>query len=326
MKTKAFRIYKAGGPSVLKWETVDVPAPGEREVLIRHKVIGLNLADTYRRKGIYKMPMPNGLGNEAVGVIELIAKGVRGFKVGDRVGYIGGSPFDAYSQKRIARADNLISLPDSVSDRIAAAALLKGITAQYLLNDAYRVKKSDTILIHAAAGGVGAIMCQWANHLGAKVIGIVSSEDKAKFAKRNGCHHTIVTRKPSFSKHIKEITNGKGVNVVYDSVGKLTWDESLSSLRLRGTMISFGSASGEPPSVNISATGALGSPFLARCALVNYTTSRRELLDRARSLFSVIGNNVVKVSIKQRYPLAEAPQAQKDMESRKTTGSTILLP
>ena len=272
------------------------------------------------------MPMPTGLGNEAVGVIELIGKGVRGFKVGDRVGYIGGSPFDAYSQKRIARADNLISLPDSVSDRIAAAALLKGITAQYLLNDAYRVKKSDTILIHAAAGGVGAIMCQWANHLGAKVIGIVSSEDKAKFAKRNGCHHTIVTRKPSFSKHIKEITNGKGVNVVYDSVGKLTWDESLSSLRLRGTMISFGSASGEPPSVNISATGALGSPFLARCALVNYTTSRRELLDRARSLFSVIGNNVVKVSIKQRYPLAEAPQAQKDMESRKTTGSTILLP
>jgi NADPH2:quinone reductase len=326
MKTKAFRMYKTGAPSVLKWQTVEVPDPGPGEVLLRHTAIGLNLADTYRRRGIYKVPMPNGMGNEAVGVIEAVGPGARGLKVGDRVGYVGGMALDAYSQRRIAPVASLIPLPKSINDRTVAAALLKGITAQYLLRDAYKVRKGDAILVHAAAGGVGAIMCQWANALGATVIGIVSSAEKARFAKRNGCHHPIVTRKANFAKQVREITGGKGVNVVYDSVGKLTWDESLASLRLRGTMISFGSASGEPPKVNIAATGAMGSPYIARCALVNYTTTRQELLARARDLFKTIDSGAVKIRINQRYALKDAPQAQRDMEARRTTGSTVLIP
>jgi NADPH2:quinone reductase len=326
MKTKAFRMYKVGGPSVLKWETVEVPDPGPGEVLLRHTAIGLNLADTYRRRGIYKVPMPNGMGNEAAGVIEAVGPGVRGLKVGDRVGYVGGMALDAYSQRRIAPVASLIPLPKSINDRTVAAALLKGITAQYLLRDAYKVRKGDAILVHAAAGGVGAIMCQWANSLGATVIGVVSSAEKARFAKRNGCHHPIVTRKANFAKQVREITGGKGVNVVYDSVGKLTWDESLASLCLRGTMISFGSASGEPAKVNIAATGAMGSPYIARCALVNYTTTRQELLARARDLFKTIDSGAVKIRINQRYALKDAPQAQRDIEARRTTGSTVLIP
>lgn len=326
MSTKAFRIYKLGGPSVLKWEDVEVPALGRGEVLLRHTAVGLNLADTYRRRGIYKMALPNGLGNEAVGVVEAVGPGVRSAKVGDRVGYIGGNKFDAYSQRRIASAASLIPLPDSISDRVAAAALLKGITAQYLLRDAYRVKKGDTILVHAAAGGVGVIMCQWAKAIGATVIGIVSTEEKAKFAKRHGCHHPIVTRKANFAKQVREITGGKGVNVVYDSVGKLTWDQSLASLKLRGTMISFGSASGEPPKVNIAATGAMGSPYMVRCALVNFITTRKETLARARDLFAAIDSGAVKIRVNQRYPLKDAAQAHRDIEARRTTGSTVLIP
>jgi len=326
MKTKAFRMSKTGAPSVLKFQTVDVPEPGQGQVLLRHTAVGLNLADTYRRRGIYKVPLPSGMGNEAIGVIEAIGPGVRGLKVGDRVGYVGGNALDAYSQARVANAASLIPLPDSIGDRVAAAGLLKGITAQYLLRDSYRVKKGDTILVHAAAGGVGAIMCQWANALGATVIGVVSSPEKARFAKRNGCHHPIVTRKANFAEQVREITGGKGVDVVYDSVGKLTWDESLASLKLRGTMISFGSASGEPPKVDIAATGAKGSPYIARCALVNYITSRSELLSRARDLFRVIDSGVVKIRVNQRYALKDAAKAQRDIESRRTTGSTVLIP
>jgi len=326
MKTKAFRMSKTGAPSVLKFQTVEVPEPGPGQVLLRHTAVGLNLADTYRRRGIYKVPLPSGMGNEAVGVIEAVGPGVRGLKAGGRVGYVGGNALDAYSQRRVANAASLIPLPDSIADRAAAAGLLKGITAQYLLRDAYRVKKGDTILVHAAAGGVGAIMCQWANAMGATVIGIVSSAEKARFAKRNGCHHPIVTRKANFAKQVREITGGKGVDVVYDSVGKLTWDESLACLRLRGTMISFGSASGEPPKVDIAATGAMGSPYIARCALVNYITSRQELLSRARDLFRAIDSGVVKIRVNQRYALKDAAKAQRDIESRRTTGSTVLIP
>ena len=326
MKTKAFRMHTTGAPSVLKWQIVEVPEPGPGQVLLRHTAVGLNLADTYRRRGIYKVALPSGMGNEAVGVIEALGPGVRGLKVGDRVGYVGGGALDAYSQRRVANAAALIPLPDGIDDRTAAAALLKGITAQYLLRDSYRVKKGDTILVHAAAGGVGSIMCQWANALGATVIGIVSSAEKARFAKRNGCHHPIVTRKANFAKQVREITGGTGVDVVYDSVGKLTWDESLASLKRRGTMISFGSASGEPPKVDIAATGAMGSPYMARCALVNYTTSRGELLSRARDLFRAIESGAVKIRVNQRYPLKDAAKAHRDIEARRTTGSTVLIP
>jgi NADPH2:quinone reductase len=328
MKTNAFRLYKNGGPKVLKWETVDVPEPGKGEVQIKHTAIGLNLADTYRRIGLYPISLPSGIGNEAAGVVEAVGPGTRGIKVGDRVGYIGGPGLDGYSQRRVAAVDSLIPLPDSIDDRTAAASLLKGITAQYLLRDAYKVKKGDTIVVHAAAGGVGAIMCQWANALGATVIGIVSSEAKAKFAKKNGCHHPIVVSrtKPKFAKKVREITNGEGAHCIYDSVGKDTWAESLASVRLRGSVINFGSASGNPPLIDIAKTGPMGSPYIARCALVNYTTSRKELMARARDLFQAIESGDVKIKINQRYKLKDAAQAHRDIEARKTTGSTVLLP
>lgn len=328
MQTNAFRLYKNGGPSVLKWETVDVPAPGKGEALIKHTAIGLNLADTYRRTGLYPISLPSGIGNEAVGVVEAVGPGTKGVKVGDRVGYIGGPGLDGYSQRRVTSVASLIPLPDSVSDRVAAASLLKGITAQYLLRDSYTVKKGDTIVVHAAAGGVGSIMCQWANAIGATVIGIVSSEAKAKFAKKNGCHHPIVVSrsKPKFAKKVRALTNGEGAHCIYDSVGKDTWAESLASVRLRGSVINFGSASGKPPLVDLAATGPMGSPYIARCALVNYTTSRQELMSRARDLFKAIEKGDVKISIKQRYKLKDAAQAHKDIEARKTTGSTVLIP
>ena len=303
MKTKAFRLYKNGGPKVLKWETVDVPEPGKGEVLIKHTAVGLNLADTYRRTGLYPITLPSGIGNEAVGVVEAVGPGTRGVKIGDRVGYIGGMALDGYSQRRVAPVASLIPIPDFIDDKAAAAALLKGITAQYLLRDSYRVKKGDTIVVHAAAGGVGLIMCQWANAIGATVIGIVSSDEKAKIAARN-----------------------EGAHCIYDSVGKDTWEESLASVRLRGSVISFGSASGKPPKTDIAATGGLGSPYLARCALVNYTTSRRETMARARDLFKAIESGDVKISVNQRYKLKDAAQAHKDIEARKTTGSTVLIP
>ncbi len=328
MKTKAFRLYKNGGPKVLKWESVDVPEPAKGEVLLKHTAVGLNLADTYRRTGLYPIKLPSGIGNEAVGVVEAVGPGTRGVKVGDRVGYIGGMPLDGYSQRRVAPVSALIPLPEFVDDRTAAAALLKGITAQYLLRDSYRVKKGDTIVVHAAAGGVGLIMCQWANAIGATVIGIVSSQEKADIAAKNGCHHPIVVKrnKPKFAKKVRELTDGQGAHCIYDSVGKDTWDESLASVRLRGSVISFGSASGKPPKTDIAATGGLGSPYLARCALVNYTVTRAETMRRARDLFRAIENGDVKISVNQRYKLKDAAQAHKDIEARKTTGSTVLIP
>ena len=326
MKAHAIRVYKLGGPEVLKWEEVDVPAPKSGEVLIRHTAVGLNLADTYRRRGIYPISLPDGMGNEAVGVVEKVGRGVTNVKVGDRVGYIGGMANDAYSEYRVAPAARLIKLPRAISDEAAAAALLKGITAQYLLRDAYRVKKGDTILVHAAAGGVGLIMCQWAKALGATVIGIVSTEEKAKIAKRHGCKHPIVTKKANFAKKVHELTKGEGVAVVYDSVGKLTLDESLRSLAHRGTFVSFGSASGKPDPIDLAATGGIGSPYLIRSALVNYTVTPEETEKRARDLFRAITRGDIKVRVNQKYKLKDAAKAQRDMEARKTTGSTVLVP
>ncbi len=325
MKTKAFRMYKFGGPEVMKWETVEVPDPGRGEVRLRHKAVGLNMADTYRRRGLYKIPLPNGVGIEGAGVVEAVGPGVRGFQVGDRVGYASGMALDAYSQVRIAPAGRLIPLPDSIDDRTAAAMLLKGITAQYLLRRTYRVKAGDTILVHAAAGGVGTILCQWANAIGATVIGVVSTNDKARFAKRNGCHYPIVTRKSKFRDTVMDITGGAGVHCVYDSVGRDTWDESLACVRRLGTMASFGSASGEPRKINIASLGA-GSPSIIRAGMASYMVTRRELLASARDLFGAVESGAVKIRINQRYALKDAAKAQRDMEARRTMGSTVLIP
>ena len=326
MQANAIRIYKLGGPEMLKWETVEVPKPGAGEVLLRHTAIGLNLADTYRRRGIYPINLPDGMGNEAVGVVEAVGRGVTSVKKGDRVGYVGGMANDAYSEYRIAKAAPLIKLPRAISDEQAAAVLLKGITAQYLIRDTYKVKKGDTILVHAAAGGVGLILCQWAKSLGATVIGIVSTEAKAKIAKRNGCKHPIVDKNATFAKKVRDLTKGEGVNAVFDSVGKLTWDESMKCLKRHGTMVSFGSASGKLDPVDVSATAGFGSPYMIRASLVNYTVTPEETNARARDLFRAISKGAIKVHVNQKYKLKDAAKAQTDMEARKTTGSTVLVP
>jgi NADPH2:quinone reductase len=326
MKAHAIRVYETGGPEVLKWQEVEVPEPGAGEVLLRHTAVGLNLADTYRRRGIYPIELPDGMGNEAVGVVEKVGRGVKNVKAGDRVGYVGGMANDAYSEWRVARAAPLIRLPRTITDEHAAAALLKGITAQYLIRDTYRVKKGDTILVHAAAGGVGLIMCQWAKALGATVIGVVSTEAKAKLAKRHGCKYPIVSTKADFAERVRKLTKGEGVAAVYDSVGKLTWEESMKSLRRHATMVSFGSASGKPDPVDIAAAASYGSPYLIRASLVNYTVTPEETNKRARDLFRAIGRGDVRVRVNQKYKLKDAAQAQSDLEARKTTGSTVLVP
>ncbi|CAN0276766.1 unnamed protein product [Discosporangium mesarthrocarpum] len=326
MKSHAIRVYKKGGPDVLKWEEVDVPAPKAGEVLIRHTVVGLNLADTYRRRGIYPISLPDGMGNEAVGVVEKVGRGVTNVKAGDRVGYVGGMANDAYSELRVAKAAPLIKLPRNITDEQAAASLLKGITAQYLIRDTYKVKKGDTILVHAAAGGVGLIMCQWAKALGATVIGVVSTEAKAKIAKRHGCKHPIVSKTANFAKKVRDLTKGRGVDVVYDSVGKLTWDESMKCLAPHGVMVSFGSASGKPDPVDIAASASYGSPYMIRASLVNYTVTPEETNARARDLFRFIARGDIKVRVNQKYKLKDAAKAHRDIEARKTTGSTVLLP
>ena len=325
MKAKAFRMYKYGGPEVMKWETVDVPDPGPGEVMLRQKAVGLNMADIYRRRGNYKIPLPSGVGIEGAGVVEAVGPGVRALKVGDRVGYASGIAIDAYAQVRLAPVNRLIPLPDWLDDRTAAAMLLKGITAQYLLRRTYRVKAGDTILVHAAAGGVGTIMCQWANAIGARVIGVVSTQDKARFAKRNGCHFPIVTRKAKFRDAVMDITGGEGAHCVYDSVGRDTWDESLACVRRLGTLASFGSASGEPAKINLASLGA-GSPHIIRAGMASYMVTRRELNASARDLFGAVESGAVKIRINQRYPLKDARKAQRDMEARRTTGSTVLIP
>jgi NADPH2:quinone reductase len=326
MKAHAIRVYETGGPEVLKWQTVELPDPGRGEVLLRHTAVGLNLADTYRRRGIYPIDLPDGMGNEAVGVVEAVGRGVTTVKKGDRVGYVGGMPNDAYAEYRVAKAAPLIRLPRAISDQQAAAVLLKGITAQYLIRDTYRVKKGDTILVHAAAGGVGLILCQWAKALGATVIGIVSTEAKAKTARRNGCRHPIVTKQASFAKKVRDLTKGEGVDAVFDSVGRDTWEESMKCLKRHGTMVSFGSASGKLEPVDVSATAGYGSPYMVRASLVNYTVTPEETNRRARDLFRAIARGDVKVRVNQKYRLKDAAKAQRDLEARKTTGSTVLVP
>jgi NADPH2:quinone reductase len=322
--THAIRIHETGGPEVLRWEAVGLPAPGAGEVSLRQTVVGLNYIDTYHRSGLYPVELPSGLGLEAAGVVTAVGAGVEGLAVGDRVAYAGG-PLGAYAQARTLPAAPLVKLPDAVADDTAAAMMLQGLTAQYLLRQTYMVQPGDTILVHAAAGGVGLIMCQWARHLGATVIGTVGSEAKAELAAAHGCHHPIVYTRENFPERVKAITGGEGVPVVYDAVGKDTFMDSLSCLRPFGTMVSFGNASGAVPPFDIGLLARMGSLFLTRPTLFHFTASRPRLEAMAAELFELVGAGVIRIEINQRYALAEAAQAHRDLEARKTTGSTVLV-
>ena len=325
MTTHAIRIHQPGGPEVMVWEAVDVPAPAPGQVTIRHTAVGLNYIDVYHRTGLYPAPLPFTPGLEGAGLVEAVGEGVTELKVGDRVAY-ANPPLGAYAEARVMPADRLVKIPDGISDRTAAAMMLQGMTAQYLLRRTYPVKKGDTILIHAAAGGVGLLVCQWAKHLGATVIGTVGSEDKADLARKHGCDHPILYKTEDFVARVKDITGGEGVPVVYDSVGADTFLKSLDCLRPLGMMVSFGQSSGKVEPLDTGLLAAKGSLFLTRPSLMAYTAKRSDLVESAAELFEVVEKGVVKVEINQTYPLREAAQAHRDLEGRKTTGSTLLLP
>ncbi len=320
----AIRIHQNGGPEQLKWEEVTVGDPGPGEVRVRNTAVGLNYIDTYHRSGLYPLPMPLTLGSEGAGVVEAVGPKVKEFKVGDHVAY--AQPLGAYAEVLLRPVARLVKIPAGIKDETAAAMMLKGMTAWYLCRRTYRVKKGDTIVVQAAAGGVGQILCQWAKHLGATVIGTVGSDEKVAIAKKAGCKHVVVMSREKLSERVKAITKGKGVPVVYDGVGKDTFMESLDCLAPCGLMASFGNASGAVAPVNIGILAQKGSLYLTRPTLVNYTATREDLLTAARELFAVVKKGAVKIAINQRYPLRDAERAHRELESRKTTGSTVLLP
>jgi len=319
------RFEKTGGPEVLQWQEATLAAPGKGEVLVRHTAIGLNFIDTYHRSGLYPLPLPSGIGLEAAGVVEAVGKGVTGLKAGDRVAY-GTGPIGAYSEARIMPADKLVKLPKTIGDREAAAMMLKGMTAQYLLRQTYRVRKGDMVLFHAAAGGVGLIVGQWLKHLGAIAIGTVGSAEKAALAKKHGYKHVINYREEDVVARVKQITKGKLLPVVYDGVGKDTWERSLDCLAPLGMMVSFGSSSGPVPPVNLGQLAAKGSLFVTRPTLMTYARTPALLQAMAKDLFRVVGSGAVKIRIEQTYALQDAVKAHQDLEGRKTTGQTVLLP
>lgn len=320
-----FRIDEPGGPDVLKWQKLDLPDPKPGEIQVKHLTCGVNYIDVYHRSGLYPLPMPTGIGLEACGTIVSVGDGVTNRKIGDRVAY-GTGPLGAYSDAANVGADRVIGVPDSISDDVAAAMMLKGMTAQYLLRQTYEVQSGDTILVHAAAGGVGLILCQWANHLGATVIGTVGSSKKADLAKAHGCHHTILYRDEDVAQKVRDITDGNGVPVVYDSVGQDTLDGSIDSLRQRGLLVSFGNASGPVPPIDVGTLSQKGSLYLTRPTLFHYTMTAEDLARTASDVVDVISKGVVKIDIHQRYSLRDAPQAHRDLEARKTTGATVLIP
>lgn len=323
--TNAILVEQTGGPDMLRWRPVEPGRPGPGQALIRHTAIGLNFIDVYYRTGLYPAPLPFTPGMEAAGIVEEVGEGVTDLLPGDRVGY-GQSPLGAYAERRLIPADKLIRLPDWVGDDMAAAMLLQGLTAQYLLRQTFHVKPRDTILIHAAAGGVGLLVSQWANALGAVVIGTVGSPEKAALATAHGCHHVILYREEDMVARVREITGGQGVDVVYDGVGKDTFERSLDCLRRRGLMVSYGNASGPVPPFDIGLLNRKGGLFLTRPSVQHYAGTRTELLSMAEDLFTVIKNGQVKVNIHQRFPLREAADAHRALESRATTGATILIP
>ena len=320
----AIRIHETGGPEQMRWEEVAVGAPGPGAVLVRNAAVGLNFIDTYHRSGLYPMPLPCTLGMEGAGIVEAVGPKVKDFKIGDRVAY--AQPLGAYAEVLLRPAERLVKIPAGIDDRVAAAMMLKGMTAWYLARRTYRVKAGDTILVHAAAGGVGQILCQWAKHLGATVIGTVGSEAKAQLAKKAGCRHVLIMGQEPVSQRVKAITKGAGVPVVYDGTGKDTFMDSLDCLAPLGLMVSYGNASGAVPPVNIGILSQKGSLFLTRPTLMSYVAKREDLLKAARDLFAVVKKGAVKIAINQTYPLREVAQAHRDLETRKTTGSTVLVP
>ncbi|HHW77376.1 MAG TPA: quinone oxidoreductase [Xanthomonadaceae bacterium] len=323
---RAIRIHQYGGPEVLRWEEVEVGDPGPGQLRVRHAAVGLNYIDVYHRTGLYPLPsLPWTLGMEGAGRVEAVGEGVTEFKAGDRVAY-ASPPVGAYAEVRLIPADRVVALPDAIDERTAAAMMLQGMTAQYLLRRTYRVQPGDTILLHAAAGGVGLIASQWARHLGATVIGTVGSDEKAELARAHGCHHVIVYSRENFVERVREITGGQGVAAVYDSVGQATFMGSLDCLRPLGMMVSFGNASGPVPPFEPGILAAKGSLFLTRPTLMTYTAKRADLLASATELFEAVVDGAVKIEVRQTYPLAETAQAHRDLEARQTTGSTVLLP
>lgn len=321
----AIRIHRTGGPEVLQWEAVDVPSPAPGEVRVRHAAVGLNFIDTYHRTGLYPLPLPAGIGLEGAGTVEALGEGVSELQVGDRVAYAGG-PVGAYAEVRNIPAHRLLKLPDAIGFETAAAMMLQGLTAAYLLRKTYCVQPGDAVLIHAAAGGVGLIACQWAKALGATVIGTVGSAAKAELAKAHGCDHVINYSTENFTQRVREITGGEGVAVVYDGVGKDTFMGSLDSLRPMGMMVTYGNASGPVPPLDLLLLSQKGSLFVTRPTLMNYTARREDLLALGEELFAMVVAGKVKIEVHQRYALRDAAQAHIDLEARKTTGSTILIP
>jgi NADPH:quinone reductase len=321
----AIRIHQTGGPEVLQWESVPVGEPGPGEARVRHTAVGLNYIDTYHCSGLYKLPLPSGIGLEAAGVVEAVGPGVTDIKVRDRIAYCGGPP-GAYAEVRVMPADKLVKLPDGVSDRSAATLMLKGLTVQYLFRQTFPLKGGETILFHAAAGGVGSIACQWARALGVTMIGTVGSDEKAALAKANGCAHTIVYTRENFVERVKELTGGKGVPVVYDAVGKDTFPASLDCLKPRGMFVSFGNSSGPIAAFEIGLLGQKGALFATRPSLAMYAATRPDLLKMADEMFALVKAGKIVSEARQTYALKDAAQAHRDLQSRKTMGATLLLP
>ncbi len=322
---KAIRFHQPGGPDVLVWDDVQVGDPGPGEVRVRHHAVGVNYIDVYQRAGLYKVPLPSGVGSEGAGVVEALGAGVADLKTGDRVAY-ASAPIGAYSEVRLYPANRLVKLPPAISFETAAAMMLKGMTVQYLIRRTFKVQRGMTVLWQAAAGGVGLIACQWLKSLGVTVIGTVGSDAKAAVAKAHGCDYPVVYTRENFVERVKEITAGKGVPVVYDSVGKDVFTGSIDSLSPLGMYVNFGNASGPVPPVEPLLLSQKGSLYMTRPTLVTYTAKRDDLLASANELFEVVQSGTVKIEIDQRRALKDAAQAHRDLEARKTTGSTILLP
>jgi NADPH2:quinone reductase len=322
--TEAIRIHNTGGPEVMSWEAVSLAAPGPGEALVRHRYVGVNFIDIYHRRGVYKLPLPSGLGSEAAGVVEAVGPGVSELRVGDRVACATG-PVGAYAEARVLPAERLVRLPDDIDDRTAACIMLKGLTAQYLLLQTTRVEAGDTIVVHAAAGGVGQIACQWAKHLGATVVGTVGSDEKAALARANGCDHVIVYTREDIVECVRQITGGHGVRVVYDGVGKDTFAGSLDCLQPRGLLVAFGQSSGLVPPFDITALGVKGSLYLTRPTLSTYAATPEALRRMAGDLFRVVRSGAVRIQTPLQFPLREAAAAHAAIEARRTTGSVVLV-
>lgn len=327
LKTNALIIEEFGSTEVLNWQATSLTPPKENELTIRHEAIGINFIDIYHRKGIFAAPLslPSGLGMEGAGIVEAIGEDVRDFSIGDRIAYAGGPP-GAYSTVRNIPSARAIKIPNDISSKVAAAFLFKGLTAEYLIRRCYKVKPSDTVLLHAAAGGVGQIASQWLNHIGATVIGTIGSVAKSKLALDNGCDYALVHSDLDFKEQVLEITNNKGADVVYDSIGKTTFADSLSCVKERGTVVSFGESSGPVEPFNISQLGAKGSLYLTRPSIAHYTSNRLELEEASEVVFNMIRQNVFNTESITTYPLTETSQAHQDLEDRKTSGALVLIP